>query len=114
MDASAADLVTHAGGIFAPSTRAATQAALTANGATLFVRVVSNVAVPDVDALFAATTCSTADLGACQKLADDLSAFDSSKASNVALPYFAKLQAGTDPAWSISTYDAARVGIVED
>jgi hypothetical protein len=104
---------TRATGIFDPAERALLEDVLVKNGAEIFVRVLSNEPSTGVDALFKATTCSTADLAACKKLTDDLIAQRNAfVSSSTAPPALDALQSGADPSWTTTRYDASPVSIL--
>lgn len=100
-------------GIFESSKASAVQDVLVKNGAKLLVRVISNKPVPAVDTLLASTECSPANLAACKQLATDLHAA-SEQLMSAPPSDLAKLQTGTDPAWTTRGYLAAQVSILAD
>jgi hypothetical protein len=85
---------------------------LVQNGGRLTFHVIGNMPHPAVDALFAQSHCTTADLGECKRVLDALHA--ESDAWNAALgtPTLDAVSNKTDPIWSVLTFTTSDVAIL--
>jgi hypothetical protein len=97
-------------GIFDPAKIATVQSVLVKNGVTMHVRVIGNRTIPTVDSALAATTCTTANLAACESLLGQLAT--AGNGSVVPSSDVTKLQAGTDPNWVTMELVTSQVAIL--
>jgi hypothetical protein len=100
------------GTVLDPAKRAAVQSVLVRDGAFIHLAVISNKPRATLQKIVDESTCSPADLGACEEAVVALEAEAKNLSGEGTLPAYSPLSTAQDANWSVTSFDAWHVVIL--